>query len=623
VDVQIGLFDDSNHNYIEGNDVGTDAAGLKTISAPNADGASAIAMGPTFQEADPSHFPSFNYVGAYDPRTNTYEPDSRNVIGGAAATGSIDTIEDANGVTITGGTGNIVAGNNIGIGAAVLVTNNSIGGADGDDGAIDGNVKTRNLISGNWDDGVLMAGDNVTANFVKGNYIGTDITGSFSVPNSNYGVELNSIAGQTGAPSANLIGSTSIGGGNLISGNGTSAHDNVAAVGGGVALENGAAANFIQNNLIGTNSIGTQFLPNAGDGVLISSADANVVGGNSDFAENVISGNSGDGVAIVDAASNFVEKNFIGVGVDDSTRLPNRNGVVLIGANGNTIGGVQTVGNQQNSLGNVISANTLGGISFSDQANSNQVLGNMIGTDLTGKANLGNGDDGIEIADSSSNQIGDVSTSVGGNVIVNNGSEGVNIVSLGSSSDSSDASFNVLEGNLIGIGTDGKQAEGNENDGVLIFDASFNTVGLGNIISWNGDGITIAGRRSQFNLVAGSYIGTTADGKSAAPNQHSGVVIAGDAALNTIGAAGDIQRNVISGNVDNGIYIVLAGPGNAVQGNYIGTDNGGRDRLADGTQQHAGVFIENTPLATIGAAVFADGGNVRNDRKITSLYCKS
>jgi hypothetical protein len=80
---------------------------------------------------------------------------------------------------------------------------------------------------------------------------------------------------------------------------------------------------------------------------------------------------------------------------------------------------------------------------------------------------------------------------------------------------------------------------------------------------------------------------------------------------------------VISGNVDNGIYIVLAGPGNAVQGNYIGTDNGGRDRLADGTQQHAGVFIENTPLATIGAAVFADGGNVRNDRKITSLYCKA
>jgi len=71
------------------------------------------------------------------------------------------------------------------------------------------------------------------------------------------------------------------------------------------------------------------------------------------------------------------------------------------------------------------------------------------------------------------------------------------------------------------------------------------------------------------NAISGNYIGTDATGSSAQGNQI-GVRISGQAQSNTIGGDEDAERNVISGNVD-GVKIDASGAvGNTIAGNYIG-----------------------------------------------------
>jgi hypothetical protein len=84
--------------------------------------------------------------------------------------------------------------------------------------------------------------------------------------------------------------------------------------GNGVQLEgSGTTGNKIEGNFIGTTADGTGDLGNDGDGVLISTSGAldNTVGGTTRAAGNVISGNGGDGVSIVEGTGNSVLSNRI------------------------------------------------------------------------------------------------------------------------------------------------------------------------------------------------------------------------------------------------------------------------------------------------------------------------
>ena len=113
-------------------------------------------------------------------------------------------------------------------------------------------------------------------------------------------------------------------------------------------------------------------------------------------AANVISGNRGNGILISNFANgNQVLGNLIGTGksgtlVPDLTDNNNANGVVVTGANLNTIGGTVT------GDANVISGNSGNGILFSINANFNQVVGNFIGTNATANR-VANGLDGVEL----------------------------------------------------------------------------------------------------------------------------------------------------------------------------------------------------------------------------------
>src|SRR5262249_22325782 len=117
------------------------------------------------------------------------------------------------------------------------------------------------------------------------------------------------------------------------------------------------------------------------------------------------------------------------------------------------------------------------------------------------------------------------------------------------------------------------------------------------------------------NAITGNYIGTDASGLLDRGNASNGVRIELGAAANTIGGAAAGARNVIGGNTGTNVLIQDAGStGNVVAGNYIGTTAAGTAALGNGLY---GVFI------TAGAAnnrvgTDADGVNDANERNVIS-----
>jgi len=222
---------------------------------------------------------------------------------------------------------------------------------------------------------------------------------------------------------------------NLISGN----------MGNGVAIFNpGTAGNIVQENYIGTDSMGAQALGNAAPGVGIGDqADSNFIIG------NLISGNMSDGVAIFHPGTNgnTLEGNNIGTDVNREVAIPNAGVGVWIGEGAsNTV-----IGGNDPSMRNVISGNKWGGISINHaETTGTQVLGNYIGTNKNGDSTLPNGGDGIYI---SANQTVVGGSELGtGNVISGNTASGVSITE--------GASGNIVQGNYIGTDWMGSTATG-------------------------------------------------------------------------------------------------------------------------------------------------------------------
>ena len=130
---------------------------------------------------------------------------------------------------------------------------------------------------------------------------------------------------------------------------------------------------------------------------------------------------------------------------------------------------------------------------------------------------------------------------------------------------------NTVVGNFIGTNVAGTSALGNGIDGVEIF-SNNNTIGgttaaQRNIISGNlDDGINIDG--TSGNVIQGNYIGTDVTGTLALGNQSDGVLFENSASNNTLGGTAASARNVIAFNADSGVD-VITGTGNAFLGNSI------------------------------------------------------
>jgi hypothetical protein len=318
------------------------------------------------------------------------------------------------------------------------------GQAGGGDGlTITGsNVTIRGLdiSSFNLGAGIHVTGTGATSNWIYGNLLGTDPTGTQAAPNYE-GVEMDGGAAQ------NLVGTNGDGvndaaEGNIISGD---LFAGVWITGQGTS-KNAVAGNFIGTDISGslavsngTHAIGPDSQGNIlGGGVAISAgASGNRIGadgkGIDDVGErNVIAGSANDGIDIYGTGTNgnIVAGNFIGTDLTGTLTLGiDGNGVLLAeGASSTWIGANPFGGNAIGDEGNVISGTLIDGVHLAGTGvDGNVIAGNKIGTDVTGLASLPNQNDGVEILrGASDNTVGGTSAGAG-NLISNNTQEGVKI----------------------------------------------------------------------------------------------------------------------------------------------------------------------------------------------------
>ncbi|RJF96743.1 DUF4347 domain-containing protein [Noviherbaspirillum cavernae] len=575
---------------------------------------------------------------------------SNNLVGGTAAgAGNVISGNSSHGIGIFNADTNNVQGNTIGLNAAGTAiigngdsgiyingtsTNNTIGGTV---------VAARNVISGNKN-GVNIAS---SGNLVQGNYIGTDKTGTLDLGNDLDGIQIYASANN------NIIGGTAAGAGNLISGNngngisinaasgtivqgnlvGTNAGGNAAiangnyglyllnasgnSIGGSVAGARnvisgnvadgirlaGATGNTVQGNYIGTDRTGTLDLGNGAAGIGLSgSATGNLIGGSTAGERNIISGNSDDGIVIINSASAIITGNYIGTDAAGTVAVANgRHGINIGGTGVSRVGGILA------GEGNLISGNANDGIRING-VNGVKVQGNFIGTNAAGTASVANGGNGVDITGGASANVIGGTTAAERNIISGNTSHGIYI--------QNNSNNNLVQGNYIGVDVSGNNVLKNNNRGIQISASSNNTIGgtaagAGNVISGNGYGVQISDGNG--NIIQGNHIGTNAAGNAVLGNTNSGVNITGTSAGNTIGGTTAAARNIISGNTDG---ILLSAAGNTIQGNYIGTDAsgmldlgntnrgirviiGGNDNTIGGTAAGAGNLISGNGGAGI------------------------
>jgi hypothetical protein len=360
------------------------------------------------------------------------------------------------GILLSGGGGDLIAGNYIGTdvsgtlnrgnalsGIMILSSGNTVGGTGAWAGnVISGNNGTRNSVAA-ADGGVGIIGAN--NNVVEGNLIGTNTAGTAALGNSGYGVVV------VGASTRNVIRGAD-GARNVVSGNSKS----------GIGIEGGPLGNSVLGNYVGTDIAGTFAIGNGVNGILVQvGSNGNTIG------NNVISGNgvlgSGAGVNIINSSNNRVQANFIGTdstgttstgtdgkplgnvpigGIGAAVAIQNSTGLT---SSGNTIGGT-TPG-----AGNIIAGNLEAGVWFT----ANGVVNNFVEDNII-RGNTGNG---VQLAPFGSNAGGGHNNTITGNVISGNSLNGIML-------SNSNTIANRLTGNRI-----------------------YNNVGLG--IDLGGDGVTL------------------------------------------------------------------------------------------------------------------------------------
>lgn len=209
----------------------------------------------------------------------------------------------------------------------------------------------------------------------------------------------------------------------------------------------------------------------------------------------------------------------------------------------------------------------------------NSVIGNYIGTDISGTQKLGNTTFGIEMSNEGDvgvfeNNIIGGTTAAERNVISGNDNSGFLIKHHTTTN-------NKIIGNYIGVDVTGETALGNGQAGIQIeYGATGNIIGgttmaERNIISSNSaSGILLQiGADSgavvaHSNTIIGNYIGTNKDGDTALGNELGGIQIADGSSNNKIGSSILSGGNLIAHNNGSGV-MVFSGSGNTISANSI------------------------------------------------------
>ena len=360
-----GMEIQGSNNVIQGNFIGTNAAGTEaiqnssgvSISVPSsinnviggtAPGAGNLISGNTQRGIAANTAGTViqgNLIGTdvtgtrKIPNGNGIEAAAENVlIGGLTASArNIISGNDGDGVSF-GGDGSKVQGNYIGtdITGTLPLGNGSSGVGAGTNALIGGTVpEARNVIAANGVGITLRFAGVTSSSIVQGNYIGTDVTGNRALGNTFVGIAIHG---------ANcLVGGVVPGAGNVISGNPIGVEI-------GLIFQNGSDGNTVQGNLIGLNALGTAPLPNTFRGINVVDSNSTTIGGTQSGEANTIAFNSGPGVLVTSGTGNSIRGNAIfsnaGLGID-------LGGVTFpTGANGVTANDPNDADNGPNNLQN-------------------------------------------------------------------------------------------------------------------------------------------------------------------------------------------------------------------------------------------------------------------------------
>ena len=443
---------------------------------------------------------------------------------------------------------------------------------------------------------------------IKGNYIGTDITGNSSgvgnvFGNRAGGIKMVTVSGVGSSNSQNNIigGGTTINDRNIISSNGYlwKANDNTSTcgapspsgmVGGpGLLLQYAnTSANTVSGNYIGLGADGLTALGNNANGIEIQGAASNNIG--TPGVPNYICNNTWGiflqvdfGSPYVPAANNTIVGNVIGL---TPTNTVEGNGVRAGLTEGGGIGlqmGVTNnkIGTAVANGGNVISGNRLG-ISIETNSvtagatasNGNTIYNNIIGLDPTGTIAKPNTSFGVLIDMGTQGTVFPFNNTIGGtaanqaNTISSNQQSGIFISNAAAITPSV---ANNIVGNKIGTNTAGTGNFGNSQQGIEIVNVS-NTTITSNLVANNSqNGISLTGTStntiSTNTITANSANGIALTGSSSnsiqsntiSSNTSNGISLAASSASNIIGGVAAGEANTISTNGINGVVVDGAG----------------------------------------------------------------
>ncbi len=417
---------------------------------------------------------------------------------------------------------------------------------------------------------------------------------------------------------SNLIGGTGSGDGLTVVGSG---FDDPLACGILIRGSN-ASGNVIEGNSVGMLRTGGVVIPNARGVGVTGGAHGNRIGGATIAARNVISGNTVDGIVIEhDSHDNLIIGNYIGPDQSGIKGPGNgENGItVRSGSHENIVGGIGLASR------NYICGNRADGIKLSGLGTeSNRILGNSIGMDITGYVAMGNRGSGVAIERASArNEIGSADS---GTINIISGNLGHGIVITGAGSDGT-----IIRGNYIGFDSSGYGPIGNGDlfaAGIYVGESVRGTVIGGaieverNYFAYNLlGGIYLDG--ADETLIRGNYIGVSIFSLSAGYNGN-GVVLRNGASGNQIGGRLPGEGNTISGNLMDefpfGAGVLMADPGtsgNRVFGNMIGVDASGSRRMPNAS---AGVVIcEGASDNRIGGPNPGEGNIISGNGYATNL----
>jgi len=474
------------------------------------------------------------------------------------------------------------------------------------------------------DHGVMITGDN---NMITDCFIGTDYLGSINRPNRNHGIMVS-----TGA-SGNVIGP-----GNLISGNFY-----------GVYIDGtSSTGNSVIGNLLGTDATGMDTIMNRNIDIRINNSPDNIIGGVIPGSRNVFSSLE---IMNPGADNNTVSGNHIGIDVSGDTPLIQGNqlpGINIQGASNTTVGpgnvigaqfrgimigpgfgepeetfgnkiignligtnsdgsdpieniyGIEIYAGENNIIGglaesdrNIISGNRIAGIILNDGATQNQILGNYIGTDITGELAVPNMNQGIVVLEGATDNFIGTGINGTGNLFAFNDDE-----AIGLRGDNNHVLGNVMYENAAGISIDGEN----------------NTIGsmteADRNIFW-GNRILAIIVRSNHNLIEGNILGTNAEGREDKTDADIGISI--------LGSDNVVKSNLISGYGENAVQIVrptVESPvveRNRIEENFLGLSLTGENFIPNGNGISLRSAVDNIVLKNEIA------GNSGNGISITDL----